>query len=166
MHEHGREERGKITDGIRQKAAGNKSPLPDESVTTSHLDKEEQDVHSDQYIRDQGKNPAGGIIITNGEHSGYLLINRLEKIWMCFYYLRNMYAPMIMNGMVNINSFGKQLDFFDLALPDQTCFCIFCLEALLLDLIPLPDDWDEVFLDGRSFLTLCAFDLPGMAFSL
>jgi len=74
---------------------------------------------------------------------------------------------MIMNGNVSINSFGKQLDFFDLVLPDQTCFWAFFSELpLLLDLIPLPDEWGEAFLDDRSFLTLCSFDLPGMAFSL
>jgi len=80
-----------------------------------------------------------------------------------------MYVPMIKKGKVSINSFGKQLDFFDLALPDQTCFCAFFFEALpllLLFLFPLPDEWGEAFLDDLSFLTLCAFDFPGMAFSL
>jgi len=83
-----------------------------------------------------------------------------------------MYVPMIKKGKVSINSFGKQLDFFDLVLPAQTCFCAFFFERLplllllLLFLIPLPDEWGEAFLDDRSFLTLCAFDLPGMAFSL
>jgi hypothetical protein len=68
-----------------------------------------------------------------------------------------MYVPMIMKGKVSINSFGKQLVFFDLALPDQACFFTFFFEALLLLLLlclfPLPDEWGEAFF-GRSFLTL------------
>lgn len=78
-----------------------------------------------------------------------------------------MYVPMIMNGRVSINNFGKQPDFFDLALPDQTCFCaLFSELSWLPDLLPLPDEWGDAFLEGLSFLTLCACDLPGMAFSL
>lgn len=75
--------------------------------------------------------------------------------------------PMIMNGKVSINSFGKQPEFFDLALPDQTCFSMFCLEPPLLSYpIPLLDDWEEALLDDRSFLSLLDFDFPGMDFLL
>jgi hypothetical protein len=52
VHEHGSEERQKTTEGIGNEAARNESPFPNESVTATELYKEEQDVQSDQGIRD------------------------------------------------------------------------------------------------------------------
>jgi hypothetical protein len=73
MHEHGSEERRKISQGIGQEAPGNESPLPNKSVTATQLDKEKQDVQSDQGIRDQRKSSARTIVITDWEHRIYLL---------------------------------------------------------------------------------------------
>ena len=67
MHEHGSEERQKITGGIGKEAARNESPLPNKSVTATQLYKEKQDVQSDQGIRDQRNSSARGIIITDWE---------------------------------------------------------------------------------------------------
>jgi hypothetical protein len=74
MHEHGSEERQKITEGIGKEAARNESPLPNKSVTATQLYKEKQDVQSDQGIRDQWNSSARGIIITDWEHRTYLLL--------------------------------------------------------------------------------------------
>jgi hypothetical protein len=65
MHEHGSEKRQKITEGIGKEAAGNESPLPNKSVTATQLDKEKQDVQSNEGIRDQRKSSASGIVITD-----------------------------------------------------------------------------------------------------
>jgi len=78
MHEHGSEERRKITEGIGQKAAGNESPLHNKSVTATQLYKEKQDVQSDQGIRDQRNSSAGGIIIADWEHRIYLVLPCLD----------------------------------------------------------------------------------------
>jgi hypothetical protein len=72
MHEHGSEERQKITEGIGKEAARNESPLPNKSVTATLLYKEKQNVQSDQGIRDQRNSSAGGIIITDWHHKIYL----------------------------------------------------------------------------------------------
>jgi hypothetical protein len=74
MHEHGSEERQKITEGIGKEAARNESPLPNKSVTATQLYKEKQDVQSDEGIRDQRKSSARGIVITYWEHKIYLLL--------------------------------------------------------------------------------------------
>jgi hypothetical protein len=68
MHEHGSEERQKITEGIGKEAARNESPLPNKSVTATPLYKEKQDVQSEQGIRDQRNSSARGIIITDWDH--------------------------------------------------------------------------------------------------
>jgi hypothetical protein len=79
MHEHGGEERQKITGGIGKESARNESPLHNKRVTATQLDKEKQPVQSDQYIRDQRKSSASAIIITDGEeHKIYLLLLRLN----------------------------------------------------------------------------------------
>jgi hypothetical protein len=70
MHEHGSEERQKIAGGIGKEAAGNESPFSNKCLTATHLYKEEQDVQSDQGIRDQRNGSASSIIITNWEHKG------------------------------------------------------------------------------------------------
>ncbi len=77
MHEHGSEERQKITGGIGKEAAGNKSPLTNKSFTATQLYKEKQDVQSDQGIRDQRNSSARGIIITDWDHKNYYW-NRLK----------------------------------------------------------------------------------------
>jgi len=71
MHEHGSEERHKITEGIGEEAARDERPLPNKSITTTHLDKEKQDVQSDEGIRDQWDSSAGGIVITDWQHMIY-----------------------------------------------------------------------------------------------
>jgi hypothetical protein len=68
MHEHGREERQKITEGIRKESAGNERPLHNKSVSAALLYEEKQEVQSDQGIRDERNSSAGGIIITDWEH--------------------------------------------------------------------------------------------------
>jgi hypothetical protein len=78
MHEHGREERQKITEGIGKETARNESPLPNKRVTAALLYKERQDVQSDQGIRDQRNSSAGGIIITDWEHEISLLFLCLD----------------------------------------------------------------------------------------
>ena len=47
MHEHGREERHKISAGIGQKAAGDKGPLHDERIAAAQLYEEKQDIQGD-----------------------------------------------------------------------------------------------------------------------
>jgi hypothetical protein len=69
MHEHGSEERQKITEGIGKEAAWNEY----KSVTATQLYKEKQDVQSDQAIRDQWNSSASAIIITDWEQI-YLLL--------------------------------------------------------------------------------------------
>jgi hypothetical protein len=79
MHEHGSEERQKITEGIGKEPARNESPLPNKSVTATQLYKEKQDVQNDQGIRDQRNSSASGIIITDWEeHKIYLLLLWLD----------------------------------------------------------------------------------------
>src|SRR5580765_5906560 len=78
MHEHGREERRKITEGVGKEAARNEGPLPNKSITAALLYKEKQDVQSDQGIRDQRNSSARGIIITDWEHETYLLFLWLD----------------------------------------------------------------------------------------
>jgi hypothetical protein len=73
MHEHGREDRQTIAEGIRKEAAGNEGPRLNKSVTAALLDKEEQDVQSDQGIRDQRNSSASGIVIADWEHGIDLL---------------------------------------------------------------------------------------------
>jgi hypothetical protein len=74
MHEHGREERQKITGGVSNEATRNESPLPNKSVTATLLYKEKMDVQSDQGIRDQRNSSARSIIIAYWEHKMYLLV--------------------------------------------------------------------------------------------
>jgi hypothetical protein len=74
MHEHGSEERQKISGGIGKEAARHESPFPDKSVTATLLDEKQQDVQSDQGIRHQRNSSAGGIIITDWEHRSYLCL--------------------------------------------------------------------------------------------
>jgi hypothetical protein len=74
MHEHGREERRHIPDGIGVEAARDESPLPHERVTAALLYKEEQDVESDQGIRDERNSPARRIVVTDWKHAIYLLL--------------------------------------------------------------------------------------------
>jgi hypothetical protein len=78
MHEHGSEERQKITEGIGKEAARNESPFPNKSLAATQLYKEKQDVQSDQGIRDQRNSSARGIIITDWEHKIYLLLLWLD----------------------------------------------------------------------------------------
>jgi hypothetical protein len=68
MHEHGSEERQKITDSIDKETTGNESPLHNESVTAAQFYEEKQDIQSDQGIGDQRNSSAGAIIITDWEH--------------------------------------------------------------------------------------------------
>jgi hypothetical protein len=65
VHEHGSEEGQEITAGIGKEAARYESPLANERVTAAQLYKEEQDVQSDQGIRDQRKSSARAVIITD-----------------------------------------------------------------------------------------------------
>jgi hypothetical protein len=76
MHEHGSEERQKITGRIGKEAARNESPLPNKrvTVTTTRLYKEKQDVQRDQGIRDQRNSSAKGIIIAIGNITLLLLV--------------------------------------------------------------------------------------------
>jgi hypothetical protein len=74
MHEHGSEERQRITEGIGKEAARNESPLPNKSVTATQLYKEKQDVQSNQGKRDQRSRSAVAIIITDWEHKICLLV--------------------------------------------------------------------------------------------
>jgi hypothetical protein len=69
MHEHGSEERQKITGGIGKEAPRNESPVPNKRVAAAELYKEKQDVKSDQGICDQRDSSARGIIITDWEHT-------------------------------------------------------------------------------------------------
>jgi hypothetical protein len=78
MHEHGSEERQKITEGIAKEAARNESPLSNKSVTATQFHIEKQDVQGDQGIRDQRNSSARGIIITDWEHKIYLLFVWLD----------------------------------------------------------------------------------------
>jgi hypothetical protein len=78
MHEHGSEERQKITEGIANEAARNESPLSNKSVTATQFHIEKQDVQGDQGIRDQRNCSARGIIITDREHKIYLLFVWLD----------------------------------------------------------------------------------------
>jgi hypothetical protein len=66
MHEHGREDRRNIADGIGKEPAGNESPSSDEGVPAAQLHKEEKNVQSDHGIRDYWKSSAAGIIIADG----------------------------------------------------------------------------------------------------
>jgi hypothetical protein len=68
MHEHGSEERQKITEGIGKEAARNESPPFNKGVTATQLYKEKQDVQSNQGIYDQRNSSAAAIIITDWEH--------------------------------------------------------------------------------------------------
>src|SRR4030095_10932147 len=68
MHEHGSEERRKITGGIRKEAARNESPPPNKRVAATLLDKEKQDVQRNQGIRNQRNSSARGIVIADWEH--------------------------------------------------------------------------------------------------
>jgi hypothetical protein len=78
MHEHGREKRRKIADGIGKKAAGDESPLHNKGVTAAQFNKEEQDVHNDQGIGNQRNSSTSTIIITDWEHKIYLLLLWLD----------------------------------------------------------------------------------------
>src|SRR3989304_7841778 len=78
MHEHGSEEGHRITEGIGKEAGWNESPFSNEGVAASQLYKEEQDVQSDQGIRDQRNRSARGIVITDWKHGVYLLQSRLD----------------------------------------------------------------------------------------
>src|SRR6476620_9433533 len=74
MHEHGSEERRKVSSGIGHEAPGNEGPLPDKRVTATELYKEEQDVQSHQGIRDQRNSSARAIVVTDWEHESCLLL--------------------------------------------------------------------------------------------
>jgi hypothetical protein len=78
MHEHGSEERKKITGGIGKEALGNESPFHNKSVTATQLYKEKQNIQSDQGICDQRKSSSSAIIITDGEHKIFLPLLRLD----------------------------------------------------------------------------------------
>jgi hypothetical protein len=78
MHEHGCQERQKITEGIGQEAARNESPPFNKSVTATQLYKEKQDVQSNQGIRDQRNSSAAAIIITDWKHKIYLLLLKIS----------------------------------------------------------------------------------------
>src|SRR4029434_2176327 len=73
MHEHGSEERQKITGGIGKEAARNESPLANKRVAATQLYEEKQDVQSDQGIRDKRYSSASGVIITDWEHDAHYL---------------------------------------------------------------------------------------------
>jgi hypothetical protein len=65
MHEHGCEERREVTDGVGKEAAGNKSPLHNESVTAIQFYEEKQNVQDDQSVGNQWNCSTRAIIITD-----------------------------------------------------------------------------------------------------
>jgi hypothetical protein len=75
MHEHGSEERRKITGGIRKEAARNESPPRNKRITASLLDKEKHDVQRNQGIRNQRNSSARGIVVADWEHRIDLLLS-------------------------------------------------------------------------------------------
>jgi hypothetical protein len=74
VHEHGSDECQGLPEGVGKEAARDESPLLNEGVTPSQFYNEEQDVQSDQGIRDQGNGSARGIIIANWQHEIHLLL--------------------------------------------------------------------------------------------
>jgi hypothetical protein len=72
MHEHGSEERRKITCWICLEATRNERPPPNKIFTSAELQKEKQNVERDQGIRNYRNSSFSRIVITDWEHKIYL----------------------------------------------------------------------------------------------
>ena len=66
VHEHGGEQRGKTGGRVGQEPTRNEGPLLHEGVAACELNQEEQNVHGDQRVSDEGKGSSTAVVVADG----------------------------------------------------------------------------------------------------